>query len=159
MIKKPQPSTKNNSKTKRKTPIGGDDLVYAFKVIPVSESIVEEWAEELEKWVKKNPKAKTITEFIRFKGINRSTFYNLIKKHQCLADAHENAMRELGERLWGDAVDRKADWKAVQFMLHTYAPEFELANKYHSDLKKQEEEAARAYNVTMASATPPLKDK
>ena len=131
-----QNSTHRKEKSKNSTPVAGDELIYAFDNIPVTPSIVEKWAEELEKWAKVNTAEKTITQWIRLKGISRSNFYSLVKKHKCLALAHENVMREIGERLWSKAVDRQADWKATHFMLHNYAPEFDESNKYHNMLKE-----------------------
>ena len=67
-------------------------------------------------------------------------------------------MQTLGERLWGKAVDKQADWKAVHFMLHTYGDEYKDSDKYHNDMKKEQAEAERAYVVNMLAAQKP-KDK
>lgn len=151
-MKKPQPTTKRNIKSKNSTIDTQIETIYAFKGIPVTQRVADKWAEELEQWVKDNPEAKTITQFIRQKEITRSNYYDLMKRHTSLATANENALRELGERLWGNAVDKKADWKPVHHMLHTYAPEFDQANKYHADLKKEVEAIAGNYIVKMFQA-------
>lgn len=138
--KKPQPITKKSPKSKSKpTPAkeSDSDVIYAWREVPISERTVEKWAEELEKWVQLNPDAKTITEYIYSKGISTGAYTVLRRKHSILNDAHEKAMRRLGERLWAAAIDRKADWAPVRFMLHAYGSEFDDAKRYEAALKEK----------------------
>lgn len=136
MKEKSQSNTNRKAKSKRASPIGAEDCLFSFRTIPITEAMVEKWAHDLKQWIIDNPNAKTLTQFFLAKGLRQETYNRLVKKFDVLAEAHENAKRELGERLWGRAVDRQAEWKPVHFMLHNYAPEFDEANKYHNILKE-----------------------
>lgn len=144
-----QTNTDKRIKTKRKSPDSDPNCVYAFKTIPVSEAMVEKIAEELLKFPAENPDAKTITEFIISKGLNKSTYYSLVNRHAVLKDAHEITMLRLGERLWGKAVDGSAQWKPVHFMLHSYGPDFAAADLHHAGLRKTEESQPQQITVIM----------
>ena len=152
--------TKRKSRAIKPARISEDpDVVYAWKEIPVTQLVADKWARELDNWIIENPKAKTITQFYRSKGLQKWQWESLILKYTIINEANENALRELGERLWGKAVDRAADWKPVHFMLQNYAPEYDKSNKYHADLKKEVEAIASNFIVKMLQAQNPNKDK
>jgi len=138
MTSKDQNTTKRKIKPKRKSPEEKQDLALAFKAIPVSKSMVEQMIEELPDWPKRNPENKTITEYYLSKGLVNSTYYNLLNKYPALKEAHQIALRRIGERLWGNAVDRKADWASTKWNLHNYAEEFKENNAYHARLANEE---------------------
>lgn len=140
MTSKLQSTKKNDNVPKRKTPEEKQDIALAFKSIPISKAMVEQMVEELPDWPKKNPDNKTITEYYLSKGLVHSTYYNLLNKYPELKEAHQIALRRIGERLWGNAVDRKSDWAATRWNLHNYAQEFKDNNAYLAALAKQENE-------------------
>jgi hypothetical protein len=136
------PNTAPIKKAKRKSPDSADkDMLFCFKMIPISQAKVQKLIDELETWPEKNPKEKTITAFYRSHGLTRSTFYSLIAKHPALKESHEIAMRTLGERLWGKAVDKEADWKPIHFNLHNYAPEFKENYAFHAAMSAKDQQA------------------
>lgn len=136
-------TTEKKLRAKRAAPITDPDCVYSWRTIPVSLAMVEKIAEELLEWPAKNPQAKTITEFYLSKGLKKETYNRLVNRHEVLRDAHEITMLRLGERLWGKAVDNQASWKPIHFMLHSYAPEFREADKYHASLKEANNEPSK----------------
>jgi len=136
-------STKKTSKSinKDQTKPKSEELppahIYAWGEIPITPVIIEKWVKELDEWVVGNPNAKTITEFIFSKGLTLTSYRNLRLKHATLAQAHEKAMTRLGERLWGNAVDNKANWHATRFMIHNYGAEFDEAGKRDTLMKEK----------------------
>lgn len=135
--KKPQVNTKEKTKAKRAAVVSAEEGIYSWRTIPISSAMIEAWTKKLSTWVQENPEAKTITEFIFSLGLNRGSYHKLLEKHPHFKEEHEKAMARLGERLWGNAVDKKADWSAVRFMLHQYSPEFDDAKKYETALKEK----------------------
>lgn len=143
-----KPTTKSTIKkkpvTKRARPNVDPDCIYSYRMIPISPAMVNKMIDELVDWPLLNPKAKTITEYYLSKGLRHDSYYRLLAKYPLLKESHEVAMRRLGERLWGRAVDKEADWSAIRHRLHSYAPEFDEDNKYHARLKAEAEKAADA---------------
>jgi hypothetical protein len=132
-------STEIKKKKKRQSPSFDPDCQFSYKQNVISEAQINNLSDSIVKWVRDNPEAKTITEFILSKGLRRQTFNALLSKHPQLADSYEVAMTLLGERLWGNAVDRKADWKAVHWNLHNYSEYFKANYIFHKEMSKDEE--------------------
>jgi len=159
--KKPQVNNKEKAKAKRAPVISSEDGIYSWRTIPISQAMIEEWTNKLSTWVQLNPEAKTITEFIYSLGLTRGSYYKLLDKHPYFKEEHEKAMARLGERLWGNAVDKKADWSAVRFMIHSYSPEFDEAKKYETALKEKIAAAGgiRVVEIPAFEEVPAKKDK
>lgn len=150
MDKKFKPITKKKEKTKEVPPSFVDpEYLFAWREIPITDSIATRWADEMTRWITDHPEAKTLTEFYYAKGINHQTWTNCLKKFPVLADAHEAAKRRLGERLWGKCVENKANWNAVKWMLQTYGKEYDDAARYHADLAKREDQQPTKVDVHM----------
>jgi hypothetical protein len=137
---KQQNTPQNNiplpKKTKRTSPAIDPNCFYSFKMIPISQVMVDKWVDEVLEYAAVSIN-KTISGFYRSKGLRNDTYYKLLGRHPELKASHEEAMRMMGERLWGRAVDKDADWAAVKHRLHNYAPEFDEDNKYHNRLKAE----------------------
>ncbi len=115
---------------------------YCLKKIPISLGRIEKIKDQLRAWYDENPEAKAISEFYHTLGISHNTYYRLLHKDPELKELHESTLRRLGNRLWGKSVDNKANWNAVRFMLHQYAPEFKEAKEFDANLAKKEDNAA-----------------
>lgn len=140
-MKNTNPSIDNENKANQRSRDTDQECVYAWRAIPVSKAMVNAMCDELPGWPLKNPTAKTIREFYLSKGISRTTFRELRERHPRLKEAYDIAMGRIGERLWGRAVDKDAEWNAVKWMLHNYDQEFDEANKYHARLKAEADAA------------------
>ena len=124
------------------------DMPMTWREIPISQNIVDKWTEELRAFPDNFPQAKTMTEFYNMKEIYKETFIRLLARHPKLKEAHDHVKRRLGERLWSNAVDNKANWKAVHHRLHTYDKEFEESDTYHAELARKKNEDAIASLVS-----------
>jgi len=124
-------------KPKRVSPGSNTDPehIYSYRMIPVSAAMVENMIKELKEYPEKNPNAKFITPYYRSKGFAHNDYYRLIAKYPLLKEAHQDALRTIGERLWSNAVDRKADWSPVKHRLYSYAKEFKEDDEHHARLK------------------------
>jgi hypothetical protein len=115
---------------------------YTWNLVPVMDNAPQVWAQELRDWVKNNPHARTITEFLDSKELYRDTYYKIIDRFPVLKEAHKHAKLTLGERLWQAAVDNKANWKAVHHRLYSYDTQFENDDAYHAKLAREKNEGA-----------------
>lgn len=137
---------KNNyiNKKKKKVPTDSTidpDIIFTWRQIPLDERIVQKYAEDLRKYPDTHPECKSITSFMEEKEIYRDQYYKLVDKYPYFKQAHEWCKQKLGERLWSNAVDRKTDWKATHWRLHTYSQEFDEINQYHAKLSQEKESA------------------
>ena len=141
--------TKNNYSIKEADPVkkrtrtvnNDPECLYSYRSIPISEAMVERMIEDLNDWPIKNPDEISVTEFYLSRGIARSTYYDLLKRHPRLKETHDNTMRRMGERLLKRSINKEAVWQPVQFMLYSYAPEFKEATEYHQQLGQKQLES------------------
>ena len=138
-VVKKKPNTKETETTKRDKVDLDPNCDFCLKKIPISLARVQRIKEALAIWLDENPEVKSISEFYYAMGISMKTYYRLLKKDEELQELHEMTLRRLGSKLWGRAVDNRANWNAVKFMLHTYAPEFKEAREYEAQLSKKED--------------------
>ncbi len=140
-INNPISNSSKTSKIKKKrasreSQFATNEYFYSWRDMPLSPAFIERMTEELYDWPENNPEAKSITKFYKDKNISPDTWYRLLAKYPKLKEAKEIALHTIGERLWGNAVDKKADWKAVHWRLYKHGREFEEDYEYH---KKQSE--------------------
>lgn len=120
---------------------------FAWRAIPVSDAMVNRYVEELYLWVENNPNEKFITKFYMSKGLARQTYFDLIERHDHLREAHNSAMRLMGERMVGNSIDFKANWAPVAKLMHMYAPEFKAVDEHHAKLRIEENQAMGVQTV------------
>lgn len=133
------PSISDNkvSKVERQNP--DPDMLYDLKQIPVSEGRINRLCEVLETWFDTNPEAKEIQEFYYSQGIPESTYYKLVNRSPRLKELHEMTKHRLGGRLWGKAVDFKANWAPIRFLIQNYGYQYAAAKEYEEMLSKKYE--------------------
>jgi len=140
-----KPITQKKSRKKTVTLSQLDpDCIYAFKTIPVSQALIEKWIERLEAFPKDYPEDIFITRFYKNQGVQRHQYYRLLDRHPDLKEVHGEVMRELGERMYHQAVYKQADWKPIHFMLHSYSDTFKESYKFHASLATEEAAASNA---------------
>ena len=114
---------------------------YSMKQIPVSQAKINRMIEDLETWAERHPNAKAMHEFYYAHNLSKDTFTRICSKSPSLKEAKEVVQRKLGFKMWGKAVENKANFNAVKYMLHQYADDFKEADSYHANLNKKEETA------------------
>lgn len=87
------------------------------------EAYVEELREEL-KCYREDEKNRTLRKFIHNLKVDKDTYHAMLEDYPKLKVEHLKTLEVLGERLWLNAVDRKADWGATKFRIHRYGKEF-----------------------------------
>lgn len=114
-------------------------LEFCFKKIPISQARIERIKDNLRVWLDENPEAKTISKFYYSQDISQSTYERLCKRDPEFGALHEMVMRKMGDRMYENSVDCKANWNAVKFRLHQYAPEYKEAREFEAQLSKKED--------------------
>jgi hypothetical protein len=89
-----------------------------------------------------------ITDFTIAMKMRRATLYEWADKHKDIKDAFEMAKLILASRRKKGALLRKFDKDVVFKDLHKYDPEWHEINKYHSDMKKEEEKQAHTFIIS-----------
>jgi hypothetical protein len=134
--------------SKSRTSLKPIEGCYTWRQMPLSTHIIEQWTEELRAFPDQYPQAKTLTEFMTIKEIYKDTFYRLVNRNKEFKAAYEHTKLRLGERLWANAVDNKANWKAVHHRLYRFDKEFQEDDAYHVKLAKEKNEDAVAHLVS-----------
>ncbi len=147
-MKNPHNNTKKNKAVKIRTN-PDPESTFAWRTIPISNAMVNSYVKRLEDWVEANVKRCSITQFLKSIGVARTTWYDLLQKHEHLKMAHENAMRRLGEEKLEDSMYFKANWAVVKHTLHTYAPEFKEMDLHHSSMKEAQNAAMGIQTVNL----------
>lgn len=129
--------TKSKSLPKKVSLLSDDQMLYSFKSVPINKAIVDRLSKELFTWLDENPLAKSLSAFLRKNGINPKTYYKLLSRHPDLKESHEMVLHELGERLWGRAVEKQVDWAPVKHRLWRYSPEFKEDFEFHATIASQ----------------------
>lgn len=114
---------------------------FSLRKIPITQARIEKIKDNLRVWLDENPEAKSISKFYYAQDISSKSYYRLLERDPELAELHEMTMRKMGERMYENSVDCRANWNAVKFRLHQYAPEFKEAREYEAQLAKREDVA------------------
>ena len=89
-----------------------------------------------------------ITDFPLEMKMHRSLFYDWVRRFPDIKDAFETAKLMLASRRKKGALTRKFDKDVVFKDLHKYDSEWLEINKYHSDMKKDEEKQAHTFIIS-----------
>jgi hypothetical protein len=88
-----------------------------------------------------------ITDFALEMKMRRQTVKDWAAKYPDIKDAYDQAKLMIGSRKRKGALTRKFDKDVVFKDLHRYDPEWLEINKYHSDMKKEEEKMAHTFII------------
>lgn len=127
---------------------------FCLKKMPISLGRIERIKDSLRTWLDNNPEAKVISDFYYAMDISMKTYYRLLERDPELKELHDMTMRRLGNKLWGRSVDNKANWNAVKFMLHSYAPEFKEAREYEAALSKKDDSTDKGPQIVVIEKFP-----
>jgi len=120
---------------------------FGWKMIPVTQLFLEKFSADLVNWARLDDNAYRVTQFLGDKGVPRDTFYDWCKKHPIMEAARKQAMMFLADRREIGALKKQLDPKMVMFTQHLYDPEWKQADKYHADLKTDEDKRDVSYTV------------
>jgi hypothetical protein len=137
-MKNPNTNSKKRKRATQQIRDPDPSCTYGYRSIPITLALVNHLVEALPKWINDNPDEKFITKFYLSNRMARATYFELLAKHEHLKEVHDEAMRALGERMLGRAVDNKANFAAVKHVLHRYAPEFNQDDEHHAKLRQDE---------------------
>lgn len=89
-----------------------------------------------------------ITDFALEMKMRRSTINEWANKYSDIKDAFDLARLMIASRRKKGALTRKFDKDVVFKDLHRYDPEWLEINKYHSDMKKEEDKQAHTFIIS-----------
>lgn len=159
MAKTTNHSNGSSNGTKGHTKYLEDHFNYtSWRMTPVSIVYLEEVARKLVVWVKSavagEIKTICIAQFRHTIGVDRQTWNRWLKYSKVLSDANEFAKEVIAARRLEGMIDSSKGWreKPLMFLQHLFDPEFDEANKYHSDLRKQEKAEADAASAFLIAS-------
>lgn len=91
-----------------------------------------------------------ITDFALEMKMRRMTITDWCHKYPDMRDAYDQAKLMIASRRKKGALVRKYDKEVVFKDIHRYDPEWLEINKYHSDMKKEEEKQAHTFIISDA---------
>lgn len=121
----------------------------AFMLFPEKDDWRKRFIVTLLEWASKDDSLE-ITDFPLEMKMHRTLFYAWIKRYPDIEEAHQLAKLMLASRRKKGALTRKFDKDVVFRDLHKYDPEWHEINKYHSDMKKEEEKQAHTFIISDA---------
>lgn len=149
MAKESQKTTNNTKKIQLLTTSGtwcefiNNDALMLF---PEKEDWRKRFIYTLLDWASKDDSLE-ITDFAIEMKMHRRTLYKWSDQYTEIKDALDLARLIIGSRRRKGALTRKFD-KDVAFKdMHCYDPEWHAINKYHSDMKKEEEKQSHTFII------------
>jgi hypothetical protein len=121
----------------------------AFMMFPERDDWRKRFIFTLLEWASKDDSLE-ITDFAIEMKMHRSMLYRWVEKHSDIKEAFGMAKLMIASRRKKGALTRKFDKDVVFKDLHKYDPEWHDINKYHSDMKKEEEKQAHTFIISDA---------
>lgn len=121
----------------------------AFMMFPEKDDWRKRFILTLMEWASKEDSLE-ITDFALEMKMHRSMLYRWVDKWPDIKQAFEMAKLMIASRRKKGALTRKFDKDVVFKDLHKYDPEWLEINKYHSDMKKDEEKQAHTFIISDA---------
>jgi len=98
-------------------------------------------------WASKDDSLE-ITDFAIEMKMRRTTLYRWAQEHEDLKEALDFARLMIGSRRRKGALTKRFDKDVVFRDMHKYDPEWLEINKYHSDMKKEEEKQSHTFIIS-----------
>lgn len=113
----------------------------------------DEWRQRLIytmlKWSEKKSSLEIMQFCMEYK-IPRRTLKEWVDKYADVKDAYEDMKLALGCHRRVGSMEKKLDGAYAYKDMHIYDPEWHAINKYHSDMKKEEEKQAHTFIINDA---------
>lgn len=121
---------------------------FTFQTKPVTQMFLERLSHDLIEWAKTNKRALRLSQFYIHKGIPKNTFFRWCDKYPILRGAKETAMSLMADRREIGAIVKKYEKTVILLNIHQYDSDWDATNKYHSDLKVDNEDKSHVFNIT-----------
>ena len=112
---------------------------YSWNEKTLSEAFLETLINELFEWADTNEGAIKLRPFFRKKKIFYEDVCYWRKKSKTFDQIYTEALAAIGDRREDRAFNLKANASIQMKTAHLYDPEWREVNRYHSDMKKDEE--------------------
>lgn len=119
----------------------------AYMLFPGKQDWRKRFIYTLLEWASKDDSLE-IVDFALEMKMRRQTIYEWANKYPDLKEALDHARMMIGSRRRKGALVRKFDKDVVFKDMHKYDPEWLEINKYHSDMKKDEEKQAHTFIIS-----------
>lgn len=119
----------------------------AFMLFPEKKDWRNRFILTMLEWAAKDDSLE-IGEFHASLKMHRSLLYDWINKYPDIKNAYEHAKLLISYRRKKGALTKKLDKDVVFKDIHKYDPEWLDINKYHSDMKKDEEKQAHTFIIS-----------
>jgi hypothetical protein len=119
----------------------------AFMMFPEKDDWRKRFSLTLMEWAARED-SLDITDFTLEMKMHRSMFYRWIDKYPDIKQTYETAKLMLASRRRKGALTKRFDKDVVFKDLHKYDSEWLEINKYHSDMKKDEEKQAHTFIIS-----------
>ena len=130
---------------------------YSWKDIPVSEAYLDTLARELIEWIQTNDRPVKIRDFFRMKHIFDRRVFEWRNKYPRFREVYEEALLAIGDRRETKAFYGEGNANLQMRTAHQYDPEWHEVNRYHSDMKK-DEEGSKKQDITVIYSPVPEHD-
>lgn len=118
----------------------------AFMMFPEKDDWRKRFVMTLLEWSSKDDSLE-ITDFALEMKMHRSMLYRWIATYPDIKEAFDFAKLMIASRRKKGALTRKFDKDVVFKDLHKYDPEWHEINKYHSEMRKDEEKQAHTFII------------
>lgn len=121
----------------------------AFMLFPSKDDWRKRFMYTLLNWASKEDSLE-ITDFAMEMKMHRRTLYKWAEQYADLQDALEIARLMIGSRRRKGAMIKKLDGAYAYKDMHKYDPEWLEINKYHSEMRKDEDKQAHTFIINDA---------
>jgi hypothetical protein len=90
-----------------------------------------------------------IMQFCKKYRIPYNTLNNLVRKYPDIADAFREMKLYIASRRRVGSMTKKYDRESCHRDLHRYDPEWKEVDKYHADMKTEDDKRAHTFNITV----------
>ncbi len=115
-----------------------------FREKPASENFIMRLGQEFVDWCF-NSNGHKASQFFLGKGIDSRTYYRWYDKHPKFAHSYDYGLQVLGNKRETLMLEGKYKEKPVMHRMHAYDPEWKSSDKYHSELKLEDDNAEKKY--------------
>lgn len=152
MAKKSTTASKNTHTTLELHPLANNrtwiEMIQdnAFMMFPEKDGWRQRFIYTMLEWASKEDSLE-ITDFALEMKMHRSMLYRWVANYPDIGQAFEMTKLMIASRRKKGALTRKFDKDVVFKDLHKYDPEWLEINKYHSDMKKDEDKQSHTFII------------
>lgn len=164
MDRKTAQTSKNTKRTLKLTPLSNNrtwlQMVQdnAYMMFPEKDDWRKRFILTLLEWASREENLE-ITDFAIDMKMHRSMLYRWVGKYPDIKEAFDMAKLMVGSRRKKGALKKVFDKDVVFKDLHKYDPEWLEINKYHSDMKKDEDKQMHTFIISNTKPTVKTKEE